>query len=299
MLNYAIIVKKAQERFMELLQLRYFCDAAKSENFSKTAKKFCVPPSNISQSIRRLEDELEVKLFTRKANKIALNELGLEFYNRVSLAVSLIDEAKSVALDDVNQGRIKICINSNRRIVMKAIEKFKKRYPDVEIHTVHFASVGEEDFDLIIAGDEEEYRAYHREKLISEGVAVAIRKDNPLASLEKFDLGTCVGASFIAMTEKSSLLGLTKKICRDFGFEPRVTIQSDDPFYVRKCVELGLGIAIVPSFSWQGQFSDDVRLHVLSGYSRDTYMYLNPSKYATRALREFCVTLTEECAQEK
>ena len=40
---------------MELLQLKYFCDAAKEENLSKTARKFHVPTSNISNAIKRLE----------------------------------------------------------------------------------------------------------------------------------------------------------------------------------------------------------------------------------------------------
>ena len=36
---------------MELLQLTYFCDAAESQNFSHTAQKFRVPPSNVSQKV--------------------------------------------------------------------------------------------------------------------------------------------------------------------------------------------------------------------------------------------------------
>lgn len=52
-----------KELAMELLQLKYFCDAAETENFSKTAKKYLVPTSNISQSIKRLERELGVELF--------------------------------------------------------------------------------------------------------------------------------------------------------------------------------------------------------------------------------------------
>ena len=43
---------------MELLQLKYFRDAAETENFSATAKNFGVPASDISQSIKRLEKEL-------------------------------------------------------------------------------------------------------------------------------------------------------------------------------------------------------------------------------------------------
>ena len=281
---------------MELLQLRYFCDAAKSENFSKTANKFSVPPSNISQSIRRLEQELGVKLFTRKANRVVLNEMGSGFYRRANAALDLIDEAKEVASDDLNRGRIKICINANRRIVMQTIEKYKVLYPDVEIHTTHFSSESEDDFDLIIAGDGEEHSGYDRHRLLSEGVSLAIRADSPLILDSDFSLASCTDASFITMTEKSSILALTRKICSDFGFEPRITIRSDDPFYVRKCVELGLGVAIVPSFSWKGQFSEDVKLYELEGYSRDTYMYINSNKYVNRSVKEFCSMLIAELA---
>ena len=55
---------------MELLQLKYFCDAAETENFSKTAEKYLVPTSNISQSIKRLEKELDTELFEHRANRI-------------------------------------------------------------------------------------------------------------------------------------------------------------------------------------------------------------------------------------
>ena len=151
---------------MELLQLKYFCDAAKSQNFSKTASRFGVPPSDISQSIRRLERELQVSLFVRQANRVKLNDIGAEFYERVSFAINLIDEAKNAIFDDVNRGRIKICINSNRRIVMHTIEQFKRSYPDVEIHTTHFASSEDDDFDIIITNDEAGIAGYEQRKLI-------------------------------------------------------------------------------------------------------------------------------------
>ena len=48
---------------MELLQLRYFLTAAREENFSRTAEMYGVPPSDISQSSKRLERELGRELF--------------------------------------------------------------------------------------------------------------------------------------------------------------------------------------------------------------------------------------------
>ena len=89
---------------MELLQLKYFCDAANSQNFSKTAEKFGVPPSCISQSIKRLEKELSVKLFNRSANKITLNNKGIEFYEKVSYGLGIINSAALAVTDNGKKG---------------------------------------------------------------------------------------------------------------------------------------------------------------------------------------------------
>ena len=281
---------------MELLQLKYFCDAAKNENFSKTAKHFGVPPSDISQSVRRLEQELGVLLFTRQANKITLNERGMDFYRRVSEAIRLIDEARNVVNDSINQGRINICINSNRRVVMKTLEKFKALYPSVEVHTTHFDDPNVKDFDLVITGETTGYDGFERQKLVSESISLAVRSDSLLASCDKIDIASLSEESFIAMTEKSTLHTLTKKICYDHGFVPRITVQSDDPFYVRKCVELGLGIAFVPNFSWQGQFPESVVLKPIANYTRNTYLYTRLHRYLSLSARKFVEMLLAECS---
>jgi len=67
---------------MELLQLKYFRDAAITENFSQVAQKYYVPQSSISHTISRLEDELGTKLFTRNGRKVRLNEAGKHFMKK-------------------------------------------------------------------------------------------------------------------------------------------------------------------------------------------------------------------------
>ena len=81
---------------MELLQLKYFSHAAKTENFSHTAQKFRVPTSGISASIKKLESEIGVKLFDRTANKIKLNEYGKILVQAVDKSETLFKKAKAI-----------------------------------------------------------------------------------------------------------------------------------------------------------------------------------------------------------
>lgn len=278
---------------MELLQLKYFCDSAASENFSQTAKKFGVPPSDVSQSIRRLERELGTPLFVRRANSISISESGREFYLRVSKALSLLDEAKSIMSDGESKGKIKLCINTNRRVVMEVVEKYRRGFPDVEIVTNHFVDPMQDDFDLIIESDHSRLSEYNKTLFISEDIMLAVRADSEFAKSSSVNVSELANAPFVTMSEKSSIYHITFAICRDHGFAPKIAMQSDDPFYVRKCVELGLGVAFVPAFSWQGQFSDSIVLKDVLGYKRNTYVYTNPQKYLPLCAKRFLSMLID------
>jgi len=282
-----MVVSKKGAIAMELLQLKYFCESATSENFSKTANKFGVPPSDISQSIRRLERELGVPLFTRRANSITLNDIGRQFYKRISKALVIIADAAAEATNEKNGGKIKICINTNRRVVMDVIEKYRRRFPDVEIITNHFTDPTADEFDMIIESDDLRLEGYERNLMLSEDMLIAMRRDNPLADAEKIDISMLSELPFVTMSEKSSLYRITNDICRAHGFKPKIAMQSDDPFYVRKCVELGLGVTFAPSVSWSGQFSDEIILKPLPGYKRDTYVYTNPKKHIPLCAKQF------------
>lgn len=283
---------------MELLQLKYFCDAAQTENFSLTAKKFMVPPSNISQSVKRLEGELGVSLFDRNANKIRLNACGKKFFDKVSNALYLIDEAKDAIGDDGGRGKIKICVNANRRIVMQTVEKFNKLYPEVDINTEYGADAENPKFDLAITGKLIDCPHLIGEKLATEDICLAVSSDSRLAKLEKINISELKKESFVSMGDKSHLHELTKRICANYDFEPRVVIQGDDPFYVRKCVEMGLGISFVPMLSWKGQFTNNVVIKSIGDYTRDTYVWKNTKKYTSKCVSAFLEMLVAEFDSE-
>ena len=279
---------------MEFLQLKYFIDAAETENFSMTAKKFDVPASDISQSIKRLERELQVELFDRLANRISLNEKGRSFYLKSKESLLLLESAVNEVRDDGKAGRIKICINCNRRIVMQTIEKFCALYPDVDITTRYSVYSEQDDFHIIISPAPPSSKSFEGEKIITEDICLAVNNTAPIAQVEHIDAKLLADESFITMEEKSNIYIKTKEICTALGFEPRLAILVDDPLHVIKCVELGLGVAVVPTISWMGQFPDNIILKKLENCSRDIYIFKNKKKYISKTTEIFLQMLREE-----
>ncbi len=279
---------------MELLQLKYFCDAAQTENFSKTAKKFQVPASDISQSIKRLEKELGAELFSRRANRVMLNEQGRCFYQDISKALDVIDAAKDSVRDSEERGKIRLCINTNRRFLFEVMEKYRKRYPDVNIEIKHFSDTDAEHFDIIIDSDSDSLSSYKKQLLISESIMLAAKREAFDASLDGADLSALASLPFITMGKGSNLYTLTNSICESYGFKPHTVIQSDDPLYVQKCVELGLGVTFAPAFSWQGFFSENILLKRIDGFERKTYIYTEAHGYMPKRVKMFIELLINE-----
>ncbi|MBQ7660814.1 MAG: LysR family transcriptional regulator [Clostridia bacterium] len=272
---------------MELLQFRYFCDAAKSGSFSAAAKKRGVPPSAVSQSIRRLENELGAKLFTRCANKIALNAKGERFYARIDPALCEIDGAVS----DVSENTaavIRICVNAHRSLAAKAIGRYQRLYPGVDLRIRHFCVPTDADFDFMIESNPLALKNYNRYKLVSENLAVAMHRSNPLARRKDFDVSMLKNEQFIILQRPSSMYDFTQKICEKHGFKPHIAIQTDDPAHIPAFLGLGLGVCIVAARS-AAQWKDleNILILPIENCIRDTYVYYpkrGMSSYAEKFL---------------
>lgn len=283
---------------MEFLQLRYFADAAQTENFSQTAIKFSVPASAVSQSIRRLETELGAELFERKKNKVVLNEDGKNFYRVVRQMDALLSDAKKQLNDSTSpsSGEIRMQIFCNRRIVSDAIRAFHEACPGTTFILNHgFPS--DEEFDLIISSDETLKERYACHPLLTEQIAVAFPKNHPLTQRSEITIHDLASEHFVTMYHHGNLYHLTQRLCAQAGFTPQISVECDDPYYLRKYIEMGLGIGFVPLFSWQGQFSDAIVCKPLGGQTRTTYAFWDPERYMTRTVSRFLQLLRQFCAQ--
>ena len=291
---YYIIYHVAQkENKMELLQLRYFCEAARSENFSASAKKFGVPTSAVSQSIHRLEKELGISFFSRKANSIQLNDAGKAFYFKISASLELIDDAVASVPNSKQKRTLSIFIDAKRLHMLKIIEEFKQQHPEIDVNVKHVPDYGTEEHDIIIADYDIKGSKYKKHLILSEGLSIAINKSNPLSTHKKLTVDMLKNEPFITMNEKRPMHKVVMSVCKYFGFTPHITLQSDDPNYVRRLVSLGLGVAITPAPS-QGSYSENVTFHPIKGYTRDIYAYILQSKQALPYVTDFLDLLTEK-----
>src|SRR5437870_656034 len=86
---------------MTLTELRYVVAVARERHFGRAADACHVSQPTLSVAIRKLEEELGVRLFERRASQVALTDIGERI---VTQAKRVLDEASAVR-EIARQGR--------------------------------------------------------------------------------------------------------------------------------------------------------------------------------------------------
>lgn len=228
---------------MELLQLRYFYETSLSEKITQTAKKYGVPASSVSASIKRLEEELGRRLFDRKSNRICLNENGRAFQSDLHTVFQKLDNAVSNIAREPEQKTVRVLVLITRDMVNKAVIAYRKIHPEVSF-VIDIASREEhEPYHLIVAEKTDRFPGRVQTELAEKDLYLVVAIDSPLAdqtltlSQLQFQPFVCLGSGH------SNWLRLVKA-CRRAGFTPKVAVETEDLICHKALIYQGVGIGV-------------------------------------------------------
>lgn len=199
---------------IELLQLKYFCAAAKTESFVAVAKQYMVPPSSISHTIAKLEKELGAQLFARNGKRIALNDYGRTFYGHIHIALSKIEDG-IISVNDLHKKTVSLILREGASPMIGMIAKFKEKHPDFEVvfPMVNREQIGS--FFLRISAkpfaNEENFTSV---PFFTERILVAVPSNAPIAKKDALsfeDIKNQSIISFYKAPEQNWLDGYFKK----------------------------------------------------------------------------------------
>ena len=262
---------------MDILQLKYFCHAATTLNFSKTAQAFFVPPSNISQCIKRLESELGVPLFIRSSNRIQLSPQGELFYKGVKNSLELLDSTTQAVKTSVSEKTIRVAISMRRLTVIRIIELFKSKYPGVqivyEIPNNPAYGFSFEGYDLIIAGQNYEHPDFKRELLAHNKLVLFAPKD--MLSPDSITPEVLQKQVFISHPPGSYMYRNTQILCQNLNISPQILTQEKHSIYfIPRCIEEKRGIAFAPQPTvWAIRMAEYLDVFDVGEYYTDAFIF--------------------------
>ncbi len=116
---------------------KVFLSIAKNGNITKAANELMISQPGVSKSIKNLEDQLNCSLFIRSKSGVYLTEEGKMFYEKITNAMELIDNAEKSLMEMINMecGYINIGISNTltRNFLLKYLKEFHKLYPKIKI----------------------------------------------------------------------------------------------------------------------------------------------------------------------
>ena len=223
---------------MELLQLQYFLLLANQQHVTRTADILHISQPSLSLTIKKLEAELGVPLFTRKGRNIALSPYGEAFKQYVEDAFFSLENGKRVLsrMQNTDSSTLNLGLLSpyvwNELLIL-----FNDLYPNLSINR---RSIEDHRFwDSILAGDIDFYlgglnqleemdtsRLDHT-TLYEDNMVLLVHKDHPFASRESIDLRECRNESFINLAAETNLQQFINRMFHRAGFVPKVVMTCD------------------------------------------------------------------------
>lgn len=121
-----------------LTALRVFEVAGRLESFSSAAVELNITQGAVSRQIRALEDELEIRLFTRLTRRVQLTEIGERYLAEVQAALNQIEQATTRVRSRQKRAVLTISVlpSVGSFWLMSRLAHFSQRHPDIETRII-------------------------------------------------------------------------------------------------------------------------------------------------------------------
>lgn len=116
---------------------RIFYTVAKNKHMTKASEELYISQPAISQSIKKLEDQIGGTLFLRSNKGMELTEEGKSLFEHIKGALEIIENAENefTAFKDLSKGEIKIGCSTTltKLMLLEPLKQFHMDYPNINI----------------------------------------------------------------------------------------------------------------------------------------------------------------------
>lgn len=248
---------------MELNQIRYFLEVARTQHMTQSAERLHVAQPALTQTIRRLEKELGVPLFAPKGRGIVLTEYGKYLQSQLAPIAEklkkLPEELQSMARPENETIHLRVLAASS--LVTEAIIEYKSSRKNLHFQVTQ--NTDNDLFDLEITTKMFYQLPAEQGKnqfVCAEKIYLAVPNTEKYQDRTSVTLKEVEDEGFISLMGSRQFRAICDKFCRHAGVHPKVVLESDSPSAVRNMIAANLGVGFWPEFTWGDAAHDRVRL---------------------------------------
>jgi DNA-binding transcriptional LysR family regulator len=249
---------------MELSQLEVFLAVARERRFSRAAEKLFRTQSAVSQTIRKLEDELGEALFDRSSREGVLTDAGKVLHDYAEKLINLRGEAaESLAeLRELQKGKLVIAANEftvlyllpvlavfrrvHSMIKVKVERALGSRIPDDVLR--YSAEFG------VLSYEPQEPSLYSVVVYLDE-LAFVVPPKHPLASASQVSIRQLGAESFVAHIVSSPYREKVIQLFKTHKTPLHMDVELPTLQAIKQFVAMGNGVAFVPEISVENEIA--------------------------------------------
>lgn len=241
---------------MHLRNVEIFCEVVTRRSFSKAAELFHVSQSAASQAVIQLEKRLGTELLDRSVRPFELTPAGEIYFSGCKELLSQFRdiEDRVQRIGDRVTGRIRIAaIYSVGLLQMSTyVEKFRQRFPDVELHLDYlhpsdvYDHVSKEESDLGLMSFPTPGHEFDVIPWIGESMVAVVPCNHPLAGERGVSISQLENEPFVSFTSDLRIRRELDRWLKKANVHVENVYEFDSIEHVKRAVEIGTGISILP-----------------------------------------------------
>jgi DNA-binding transcriptional LysR family regulator len=246
---------------MELRHLRYFVAVAEELNFRRAAARLFIAAPPLSVQVRKLEQEVGVKLLARQGRGICLTEAGRVFLEQAKRTLTQAEHGVALArlAEGGEIGRLSIGYNAPTGFLVfpTIVPAFRRTRPGVQLmfHALNMPQQIEglrrETLDLGLVWLPVPEGEFDIEELVREPLVVVLPATHPLARKDRVAIRDLSGEPMILPARglhPDTYREIEQRFSRDHA-TLSVAYELESSLSMINFVAMGVGCTLLPSYA--------------------------------------------------
>ncbi|HYV38217.1 MAG TPA: LysR family transcriptional regulator [Gemmataceae bacterium] len=241
---------------MQFESLKLFCDVARQRSFSQAAQVNGVTQSAASQVVSLLEKRMGVQLIDRSTRPLQLTHLGQSYYEGCKALLDQYMELeasiRTAQAQLARTIRVAAIYSVGLGDMGQCVQNFQASHPDVRVHLEYlhpdrvYEKVREGTADLGLVSFPRKMSKLVAMPWREEEMVLACSPVHPLAANLAVRPSQLDGVKYIHFDKDLAIRREVDRFLRDLGINVEVVLEFDNIENIKKAVELGAGVALLP-----------------------------------------------------
>ena len=249
---------------MDLAQLEVFVTVAREGRFSRAAEKLHRTQSAVSQSVRKLEEEIGEPLFDRSSRDGLLTDAGRVLQEYAERLLNLRADAREalVELRELHKGKLAIAANEFTALyLLPVLAEFRRLHPMIKIAVRR--SLGSHIPDDVLRHNTElgvlsydpQEPSLHSTVVYQDELIFVVPPSHPLAKAAQVSIRQLGAESFVAHNVPSPYREKVIQAFKRHRTPLHMDIELPTLQAIKRFVAMGNGVALIPEISVEGELA--------------------------------------------